>query len=91
MGATGQLAGLQVSRKGSDPLVYYCPMGSRLNALPGHVPFSIDTLSNRVVSVQHLAMAVQRTARLCLLYQHVAPQSENPLFLACGSTQMEGI
>ena len=29
--------------------VYYCPLGSRLQALPGHVPFAVGALGNHLV------------------------------------------
>jgi hypothetical protein len=43
--------------------VYYCPMGSKLDALPDRTPFAIDSLSTRIVWLPALRSAAQHLAQ----------------------------
>lgn len=47
---------------GAGPTVYYCPLGSRVVALPGRVPFDIDLFEKRLVWMDALRAAAARTA-----------------------------
>jgi len=61
-----QLASLDVDDEDDDPTtrIYYCPMGSTLDALPGKVPFAIDQLGSRPVWLELLAANAQHVSRV---------------------------
>lgn len=42
---------------------YYCPLGSRLNALPGAVPFAVTALGNHLIWLEVLAVETDRVIR----------------------------
>jgi len=52
------LSGLDVSSHSDKPLYYYCPMGARLEAVPGQVPFSVDLIGSRIVWLPWLQLVI---------------------------------
>ncbi len=58
-----------------EPLYYYCPMGSLVQALPGRVPFDTELLERRLVWMQHLEDASELLSRRV----HLAPPSTSTM------------
>ena len=85
-----KLSALSVSDScGADAITrtYYCPMGSRIEAVPSSVPFAVDNLGSRIVWMQVLeqkALALSKAVRQAPygpLPLSTAPESDGALFI----------
>ena len=64
----GAFASLNLGTNAGNAIVFYCPTGSRMDAVPASVPFDIDGINNRVVWTSALREAAENI--LCNIQQN---------------------
>jgi hypothetical protein len=79
-----RLAALDVSDSCGDSTTtrsYYCPMGGRIEALPGSMPFAVDNLGSRIVWMEVLQQNARFLARAIVQASNAPPVPDGPLFI----------